>query len=320
MRITAIAPSMPRPTYALSSAPQGPVGATTPVARLVAPAATETQRSGWQLPTVRQFSRFARCAGLVPLLLLAACGEENASKLANSLVRKANVGEVASVFRRANFPSSICPLPYSRESTIQGFSHFVTGENTDLPRQTGLTAIERFDCAREMAVLKNPDPSKSSAQQFVDTGLPELVKSPNPEVRSTGSILTGNGASMGDSSGGGACDLPGLKPWVSKAEATVERHGNNPNLSPKEESDLDKAKSGLYWNTYVLPVFNEFAAAVPEACGLARDAVAGLGPVNRPNAERAVVQAYSIFGPTPNRPRWENGLRQNLVITSPVTQ
>ena len=106
---------------------------------------------------------------------------------------------------------------------------------------------------------------------------------------------------------------------MSKAEATVARHGNNPNLSPKEEFDLDRAKSGLYWNTNVLPVLNGIFAAVPEACGLARDAVASLGPVNRPNGEQAFEKAYDIFGPTENLPRWENGIRQTLGIPSPVT-
>jgi hypothetical protein len=53
MRITSYAPSMTKPTYAL---PQGTFGASTPVVRSVAPAATETQRSGGGAPG-RRFSR-----------------------------------------------------------------------------------------------------------------------------------------------------------------------------------------------------------------------------------------------------------------------
>jgi hypothetical protein len=323
MRITAIAPSTTRPTYAVSSAPQGTFGATTPMTRLVAPAAaTETQRSGWQLPTVRRVSRFARCARLVPLLLLAACGEENASKLPKSLVRKANAGEVALV-------SSVVPsnglgvsvadsiatgldslLPKAGDTVTDSCPVTTSDEITSLLKDNLLTTIP-----------KNPLNSEQLQYCFLK------LKSLKPEAavpfesKLQGRIVALGLAenSGGGGASGGACDLPGLKPYVYKANEIVARYGQNPNLIPREEFDLDRANSGLYWNTHVLPVFNGIAAVFPEACGLARDAVASLGPVNRPNGEQAFEKAYGIFGPTENLPRWENGIRQTLGIPSPVT-
>jgi hypothetical protein len=84
MRITSFAPSMTQPTYAVSSAPQGTFGASTPVVRSVAPAATETQRSGG-VPTSRQF--LAGATALLTSVSLVGCGERTA-KLAESLGAK----------------------------------------------------------------------------------------------------------------------------------------------------------------------------------------------------------------------------------------
>jgi hypothetical protein len=106
MRITSFAPSMPRPTYAVSSAPQGTFGATTPVARLVAPAAAETQRSGWV--SVRGVlgagKKVFTGLTLSSLLAVAGCGDQEAAKFAKSLVtNSANSAEAALV---RNFPTS----------------------------------------------------------------------------------------------------------------------------------------------------------------------------------------------------------------------
>jgi hypothetical protein len=104
MRITAIAPSMLRPTYAVSSAPQGTFGATTPMTRLVAPAATETQRSG--RGGVRQLSRIARGVVLAPLLLLAGCGENVAKMVESSVTKPANGAEI-SLVRYSDAPNGL---------------------------------------------------------------------------------------------------------------------------------------------------------------------------------------------------------------------
>jgi hypothetical protein len=59
---------MTQPTYAVSSAPQGTFGASTPVVRSVAPAATETQRSG-AFPSLPKYRRKVFPALALPLLL-----------------------------------------------------------------------------------------------------------------------------------------------------------------------------------------------------------------------------------------------------------
>ncbi len=92
MRITSFAPSITQPTYAVSSAPQGTFGASTPMIRSFAPAATETQRSGG-LPTSRQF--LAGVTALLTSVSLSGCGEETAAQLAKSLEKKAEAAETA---------------------------------------------------------------------------------------------------------------------------------------------------------------------------------------------------------------------------------
>jgi hypothetical protein len=152
------------------------------------------------------------------LLLLAGCGEQKAAKFAKSLVtNSANSAEVAreilrtvppmgdSTVRRAvYFPDSSCPLGFEPNSiNIKDFDHFVTGNNLPKDGQNSLTPGQRFACATEAAVLANPDPSKSFNAQYRQTGITEILKSPNPDVRSAGSTLQGTAVALDSSSGGG---------------------------------------------------------------------------------------------------------------------
>jgi hypothetical protein len=299
MRITAIAPSMLRPTYAVSSAPQGTFGATTPVARLVAPAATETQRSGWQLPTRRQLSRLG--VALAPFLL-AACGEEAAISTHNiGIGRTENSIQIQNIGNIVN--DAVKTTLLNQQEFTNKFLH-PCPYNDIVPSSEEwrkLDAAEKVNCGLrwDQTQKNNPEYKRNYWNLVQVAAIQTHQENPPPEF-------------------GGACDLPGLKPWVSKAKQTVALHDNKPNLSAEEEFDLDRAKTGLFYVDNVLPVFDGIAAAVPEACGLARDAVASLGPVNRENAGNAFEKAYGIFGPTPNPPRWKNGIRQTLGIPSPT--
>ncbi|MFN9690888.1 MAG: hypothetical protein ACK551_02170 [Vampirovibrionales bacterium] len=301
MRITSFAPSMTKPTYAVSSTPQGTFGASTPMVRSVAPASTETQRSGG-LPTNRFL---AGATALLTSVSLAGCGEKAAANLADSLVPKVNAGEEAlvveqaqkalvgtglsrfySVFRAVNFPGSTCPLRYSEESTLAGFDHFVIGPNTDRNGETSLTLPERFDCAREMAVLKDRDPSQSSAEQFSSTFLPEILNSPNPKVNSMGGelMISNAGAVPSSPSGsyGGSCEQL-VQRWedyrVEKEAAS--RAANNGELTVENNALNKQGQSWfqLFGNRFA--ILGDIIA--PEVCERIGPPLREIGPPSREN-------------------------------------
>jgi len=254
MRITSFAPSMTQPTYAVSSAPQGTFGASTPVVRSVAPTATETQRSGGLLPS-RRVLGVARGAVLASTVFLAGCTDSAVTE-ASSFVRQLTstfpslttigsqierevprVGsELASPFLRLDLPTIRDQL--ATEGPRVGSELASTFPRLDLPTIRDQLATEGPKALVEVA---------SAPSEILANPVPAVVAAvlPNPIASSSVS-----------GSSGGLCSKP--EGWIALTEGELAKRAGSP-LSPNAE---EKAGSAFSYKDLYNIVINKYTKPV----------------------------------------------------------
>jgi hypothetical protein len=173
MRITSLAPSITKPTYAVSSAPQGTFGASTPMIRSFAPAAAETQRSGGLQPSRRVLGGVA----LLTSVSLAGCGDI-AANLAKSFEQKAvkpaetSLAGILTPPAGLNILESLVPNPIA---TGLGADLIATVQGSLAPNAGG-TGTGGVSTVVDKVLSNTPSAAADSCPATTQSGMINLLK------------------------------------------------------------------------------------------------------------------------------------------------